>query len=103
MSEERAPYGFAECIVHEMKKKGRVCLMPIPWGEMYTMLPNTKKTGNGWCPSAPLISASWYESTDAIKTKRFVLHLEWAMRNGATEVISNYLDSLCETDWHHHE
>ena len=38
----------------------RVCPQPQRWNELWKMLPNRKRIGNGWDPPLPLILAAWW-------------------------------------------
>jgi hypothetical protein len=82
-------------------QNGRVCPKPPQWSRLFELLPNVRRDGYGFIPSAPLILGAWQESHDAQKCDRLREHLEWAEKNGALEKVHSYLASLGEHDWHH--
>lgn len=64
-------------------------------------MPNTKREGAGFVPSAPLILVAWYHSTDEQKKERFSEHIKWADENNSVEIIGEFIFSLKEEDWYH--
>lgn len=46
-------------VMDETRKNNRVCPQPVRWQELYEMLPDKKRIGNGWEPALPLILAAW--------------------------------------------
>ena len=82
------------------KENNRVCSLPQKWNQLYDMLPNKSRKGNGCEPSLPLILAAW--DTPAIsKMARLQEHIEWAAKQGVLEEVHNYLAALGEEEWHH--
>ena len=51
----------------EAQKNNRVCLMPMRWNELYQMLPETHREGNGWEPPLPLILSAWWDTPVLLK------------------------------------
>ncbi len=77
--------------------------MPDKWIDLYKMLPETKRVGSGFEPSAPLVLAAWYEASDSLKRERLFKHLGWASDHQALNVVGKFLRSLPEDQWHHHK
>jgi len=46
-----------EQALEEAQKNDRVCPQPQKWNELYELLPNRVRRGNGWEPALPLILA----------------------------------------------
>lgn len=90
-----------EEVLAETKKNKRVCPQPTKWNELYWLLPNKKRKGNGWEPSLPLILAAWSDAPDLSKTLRLREHLEWASKHACLDEIHEFLVNLREEDWHH--
>jgi hypothetical protein len=80
---------------------GRICPQPQRWNELYQMLPNARRVGVGFEPSAPLILAAWWEATDEQKRDRVLSHIRWANQQGALAKVDGFLRSLPESDWYH--
>ena len=57
--------------IEEAQKNGRVCPQPQRWNELYELLPDRKRKGNGWEPSLPLILAAWWDTPILSKIIRF--------------------------------
>jgi hypothetical protein len=85
----------------EAQKNRRVCPQPRKWQELYEMLPNKRRLGNGWEPSVPLILAAWWTTPALAKMLRLREHVEWAEKQGCLEAVFNYLAALQENEWHH--
>ena len=79
----------------------RVCPMPQRWNELWEMLPDRKRIGNGWHPSLPLILAAWWETSDTEKRERFITHLRYASEHGVLDQVSSFLSALTFEQWHH--
>ena len=91
----------AHSLIQFCREKDRVCPQPLRWNELWQMLPNRQRVGNGWEPSLPLILAAWWDASDLAKMLRLAEHIEWADKHGKLEVVSRFLRSLPESDWHH--
>jgi len=89
-----------EDIIASLAASGRVCPQPDRWNELWGMLPESRRVGNGWEPALPLILAAWHHTSDAEKRQRLRLHLDWAQTHGTLEAVVRFLDSLPSTDWH---
>lgn len=79
----------------------RVCPQPQRWNELWTMLPNRRRSGEGWEPSLPLILAAWWDTPALAKILRLREHIEYASAQGALEKVDRFLRSLPESDWAH--
>jgi hypothetical protein len=82
-------------------ENGRVCPMPLPWHQLWDMLPAKKHDGAGWDPPAPPIFAAWWDTSDDLKREQFQLHLRWAAEHGALDTVVEFLHSFPESEWHH--
>jgi hypothetical protein len=89
-----------EQILSYCAENDRVCPMPLPWHQVWDMLP-AKKHGSGWKPAPPFIFAAWWEASDEAKRKRLALHLRWAAEHGVLDGVAAFLRSLPENEWHH--
>ena len=65
------------------------------------MLPNKMRKGAGWEPALPLILAAWHDTPALSKMLRLQDHIEWADAHKVLKVVSHFLRSLPESDWHH--
>lgn len=83
------------------QSNGRICPQPQRWNDLYQMLPNTRRVGNGWEPPLPLILGAWWDTPDLSKAMRFREHLEWANQNGVIDSVFAFLLALPEGEWHH--
>jgi hypothetical protein len=90
-----------ESLVAYCRENGRVCPIPQVWNQLWEMLPNRTRAGNGWNPSLPLILAAWHDTPAILKMLRLAEHIEWAAQHGALEVVAKYLRSLPEDQWFH--
>ena len=84
-----------------VKADNRICPQPQLWNKLWQILPDRKRVGVGWEPSAPLILAAWYEATDDQKSARLAEHVNWAHKHGQLEPIDTFLRALPEDDWYH--
>ena len=87
----------------ETEKNGRVCPQPSRWNELWELLPNRQRKGNGWEPSLPLILAAWGDTPILLKKLRLREHLEWAQKHGCLDTVYEFLVNLKEEDWYHGE
>ena len=90
-----------EQVFAEATKKNRVCPQPKQWQQVYELLPNKRRKGNGWEPSLPLILAAWWDTPAMSKMLRFREHIEWAAEHDSLEKVYIFLKSLQEKEWHH--
>jgi hypothetical protein len=86
--------------IAELETSGRICPQPLRWNELWEMLPERKRVGNGWNPPLPLILAAWWEASDEAKHSRFLGHLEWADEHGTASSVVAFLRGLAEGDWY---
>lgn len=83
------------------QKNDRVCPQPNRWMELYKLLPERKRVGNGSEPALPLILAVWWDTPHLAKIIRLREHLEWASTHGCLEEVYKFLSGLPESDWFH--
>jgi hypothetical protein len=88
-------------VVAETQKNNRVCPQPQKWNELYGLLSNKRRKGDGWEPSLPLILAAWWDSPAMSKICRLREHIEWAFEQGCLDVVYKFLINLKEEEWHH--
>ena len=82
-------------------KNGRVCPMPLPWHQVWDMLPSKKHHSAEWDPPVPPVFAAWWLTSDKLKRDLFEQHLHWATADGVLDAVAGYLRSLPESEWHH--
>jgi hypothetical protein len=87
--------------IAEAKRNDRVCPQPRKWQELYELLPEKRRAGNGWEPALPLILAAWWDTPDLPKMLRLREHLEWANAHGQLDEVHAFLCGLTEREWHH--
>ena len=83
-----------------VKSDGRICPQPKYWNEMWEMLPDKKREGNGWDPPLPLILGAWWHTSDMEKMMRLRQHIEYAAGKGALDEIDDFLRNLALYQWH---
>ena len=84
-----------------IQTNNRVCPLPQRWQQLYEMLPNKRRVGNGWEPSLPLILAAWNDTPALSKMQRLREHIEWASAHNGIEEVHSFLKALPEEQWHH--
>lgn len=72
--------------------------MPMPWNELWEMLPARRRAGLGWEPPLPLILAAWREASNVAKREVLGIHLRWAAEHGMIAPVLAHLESLQEAD-----
>ncbi len=92
-----------EQVIEETEKNRRVCPQPVRWNELYALLPDRRRKGNGWEPPLPLILGAWWETSVLAKKLRLSEHISWADSHGALEEVLDFIKSLPEEDWYHGE
>ena len=45
-----------------VRSNDRVCPQPQKWNELWEMLPDRRRAGEGWEPSLPLILDAWWDT-----------------------------------------
>ena len=90
-----------EQALEEAKRNNRVCPQPQRWNELYELLPNKKRKGNGWVPALPLILAAWWDTPAMSKMIRLREHIEWASEHGGLDIIYEFMKNLKEDEWFH--
>ena len=84
-----------------VRANNRVCPMPQKWNELYEMLPDKRRVGNGHEPSLPLILGAWHETPALMKILRLEEHIKYADKKGIIDKVDKYLRTLKESDWAH--
>lgn len=79
----------------------RICPQPQVWQALYKLLPDKKHVGSSFEPSAPLILAAWWVSSEQQKIMRLQEHIEWASDHGCLDRVHKFLSDLPESDWFH--
>ena len=92
-------------MINELKayctQNNRVCPNPQQWNELWQMLPELKREGSGWIPSAPLILAAWWHTSDDEKRERLFEHIDYAANHNFLKQSDAYLRALPEDQWTH--
>jgi len=88
-------------LISEIEKNDRVCPQPTKWNELYEILPDKKRKGNGWEPSLPLILVAWYDTSIIAKKLRLREHIEWASEHGCLDSVYSFLVSLKDDEWYY--
>lgn len=78
----------------------RVCPKPLPWRDLWLMLPSEGKPGSGPPPGRPLILGVWYTVGYGLKNMCFLEHIEWAASQGVLTEVDAFLRGLSEEEWH---
>jgi len=89
-----------EELLHFVQSEGRICPEPGKWHELWEMLPDKKRVGNGWQPPLPLILAAWDNTSGIEKMLRLRQHIEYAAEKGILNVVDQYLRRLSKDHWH---
>ena len=90
-----------EQALEEAQKNNRVCPQPKKWDELYKLLPNRKRKGDGYEPALPLILAAWWHTPAMLKTLRLREHIEWASEHNSLDPIYDFMKHLKEEEWFH--
>ncbi len=90
-----------EQALEEAQKNDRVCPQPQKWSELYKLLTNRVRKGNGWEASLPLILAAWWETPAKLTILRLREHIEWAFEHSCLDVIYEFMLNLKEDEWYH--
>ena len=91
----------AESLIAFCTKNKRICPQPQSWNQLYELLPNKRRIGNGWEPPLPSILAAWWDTPTDAKQMRLAEHIKWAEENGKLLEIAEFLSGLEEKDWYH--
>ncbi|MDD5090015.1 MAG: hypothetical protein PHQ23_03780 [Candidatus Wallbacteria bacterium] len=83
----------------ELEDKKLICPQPDKWNELYELLPDKHRKGNGWIPPLPLILNGWWYSNDQEKKMRLREHLEYAEKKGVLNEVIDFLSNLRPEDW----
>ncbi|HVA01195.1 MAG TPA: hypothetical protein VMV34_06000 [Terriglobia bacterium] len=86
-----------------VRSNDRVCPQPQKWNELWEMLPERKRVGQGWEPSVPLILAAWWDTPAMLKMLRLQEHIRYADAYGVLTKVDAFLRSLTEQEWAHLE
>lgn len=103
MTEPRIPLPSlaAQQLIVFCRENSRVCPLPMPWNDLWDMLPNRRRVGLGWEPALPLILAAWAETPALAKTERLREHIIWADTRGGLARVEEFLRGLDEDQWLH--
>lgn len=82
-----------------VKADGRICPNPPEWNKLWELLPDKKRVGLGWEPSAPLILAAWWDTPYLAKILRLEEHIHYAAEHGVLDEVDTYLRSLKTEQW----
>jgi len=88
-------------VMDETRKNDRVSPQPARWQELYELLPDKKRLGNGWEPALPLILAAWTDAPHLSKSLRLREHIDWASTHGCLDDVYKFLTDLPENDGYH--
>jgi hypothetical protein len=83
-----------------VQSEGRICPEPGKWNELWEMLPDRKRVGNGWQPPLPLILGAWKYASGIEKMLRLRQHIEYASEKGSLDAVDQFLRSLSDNDWY---
>jgi hypothetical protein len=98
-----SPSITVEALLTFVTEEGRVCPMPQQWNQLWEMLPDRKRVGNGWEPPPPLILAAWHDTPAMAKVLRLREHIEYASSKGVLAEVERFLRALPVTAWLHVE
>jgi hypothetical protein len=88
-------------VIEIARQNNRVCPLPQQWTQLYELLPDKRRAGNGWEPSLPLVLAAWHDSSAMAKMLRLQEHIEWAELHGSLADAAGFLAALPEDQWLH--
>lgn len=87
-------------LLEYVKSNGQICPQPQQWDELWKMLPDRKRIGQGWQPPLPLILGAWWHTSNLEKMMRLQEHIEYAAENGVLDEIDSYLRKLAPDQWY---
>jgi hypothetical protein len=90
-----------EDLLEFVRQNNRVCPQPQRWNELWEMLPERRRVGQGWEPALPLILAAWWDTPILLKILRLREHIEYAGQHGVLGQVDAFLRSLPEMEWAH--
>jgi hypothetical protein len=88
-------------LLNYVRENRRVCPVPQRWNELWEMLPDRKRVGNGWEPPLPLSLAAWWDTPAMLKMLRLEEHIRYADAHGMLPKVDLYLRGLQEEGWAH--
>lgn len=88
-------------VVAMARAQRRICPLPAAWRRLYALLPDTRRTEQGWQPPLPLDGQDFQATPTATKRDQLRFHLQWADRHGALPAVAAYLQALPEAQWLH--
>jgi hypothetical protein len=95
------PTLMLDALLEYVRQNARVCPQPQRWHELWEMLPDHRRVGDGWEPPLPLILAAWWHSSASMKMQRLAEHIRYAYACGHLMDVDRYLRGLSEDDWAH--
>jgi hypothetical protein len=88
-------------LIDYCRQNARVCPLPDKWIELWEMLPDKERVGNGRQPPLPLILAAWRYTGAREKMARLKEHLDYAGKHKVLEQVDSHLRGLQESEWAH--
>lgn len=79
----------------------RVCPRPMEWQEFWELLPDARRTLDGWEPAPPLVLSAWWGASNEEKALRLQEQIEWAAARGGLDAADSFLRGLNLEQWHH--
>jgi|GEM_PF-805369 len=96
----RAVINGCNALLTYAREDGRICPQPQAWNQLFDLLPDKRRVGNGCEPPLPLILAAWDYSSDLEKRERFLLHIRWAAEHGALDPVNQFIRAIPPSGWH---
>lgn len=93
--------GVLQALIDYVSADQRVCPQPRRWDELWRMLPEHRRVGDGWEPPLPLILGAWWHSGSREKRQRLIAHLNYAATHGVLPQVDQYVRSLSKAEWAH--
>lgn len=85
-------------LLNDLETHDRVCPVPKRWDSIWSVISRVDKSKS---LSAPLILNGWYLSNNLEKMLRFKSHLEFAAEHNCLDKVTEVLNAMNESDWHH--
>jgi len=96
----RAAINDRNALLVYARENGRICAMPQAWSQLFNLLPDRRKIGNGREPPLPLSLSAWDLSSDIEKRERFLLHIRWAADHGALDRVNQFIRAIPPSGWY---
>ena len=82
-----------------VRSEKRVCPNPQEWHQLWEMLPDKKRVGQGREPPLPLILDAWWDTPALSKMVRLEEHIRYAYQHGVLEQVDAFLRQLKPEQW----